>query len=66
MSNIELQQRIDATNKLNALAMRTMDVHTPPVELLSEALKLVFIFLPAEVASDVEVILDSTGMEVQE
>ncbi len=66
MSNAELQQRIEATNRLNEMAMSTMEKHTPPVELLAEALKLVFIFLPAEVVSDVEVILDATGMEVQE
>ena len=60
MSNPELIQRIDATNRLNELAMSTMDVHTHPVILLSRALEDCRIFLPVEVVSSVEIILDAT------
>jgi hypothetical protein len=63
MSNVELIQRIAATIRLDELAMRTAEVHTHPVLLLSEALRQCCIFLPVEVENSVEIILDATRME---
>jgi hypothetical protein len=60
MSNTEQRQRIDATNRLNELAMSTMERHTHPVILLSRALENCRVFLPAEVCSCIEIILDAT------
>jgi hypothetical protein len=62
MSNTEQRQRIDATNRLNELAMSTMERHAHPVILLSRALEDCRVFLPAEVVGSIEIILDATWM----
>lgn len=58
MSHIsELQARREATQRLYELAMSTQ--YRDPVQLLSRALEDTRVFLPAEVASSVEIILDA-------